>query len=477
MAVDRNTMGALQILDNILARSSGAREQDKQRAFKIAELKVRQDEQELNRLNDKLNRLESQNSQIESKFAGLVGAEAALERLESVTSSDAMSIIGIEKNNAANKLQRLQLQIQDAKNRRAASLGAIAEFEDAAKNLAPDFFNKFRDPGKQDKSILERNEIDAEEFAYMLDALKNEGINLTDIQKAGIQQSFQSLGASRFQRELAESEHNLRNLNLRLKMSQTSGSKKAVKDTQKMMIEQYRQTFDGLKGQAKRLEMDIKDMVNLPELPMSTSDVVAAQKELGREFFRYMKDNQGIIGNVYGKAEELYSAVEDSNNEQERQIAEQEFLRYFMGNTDKIESMLGSNWFSGEEEEALYMTRLVEMAQVLDSFNDLGFEGLGESDTQYVKSVMSEQEPAKASSSPNEKSFFEKGFEYIKDTRSNNGPSLYEKYISPHFGDKESRTNSLIDFGIGVKEDIEEGKEYLKEILQGLTNESKDNDR
>jgi len=207
MAVSQNSIQALEVLNQLLARAQSGREADKDRAMRIMSLKIASDEAEANRLTNYLGSLMAQNAALEQEYVKSTGIQKKMDNM--IVESDyagtgaGSAIVGQKRSTIAMDRAGLKQQISEAETERRDIMGRLGMYYDAANRLAPELFEKYVGVG-EDKTLSGISTIGDDEWAMIKENLKEGGVELTQEREAGLKKALNALGAQRFDMEQRE---------------------------------------------------------------------------------------------------------------------------------------------------------------------------------------------------------------------------------------------------------------------------------
>jgi hypothetical protein len=320
MAVNEQTISALDTLNQILGREWQSREADKDRGLKIAGMKIASNERELDRLNQMVMSKEKQVSELETQFEQLSGVGRSLDKLQEdsgIMNTDAKGLIEKNRSNLAMDREGLLSRLDDLNSRKEGVSRDITSYSSVASELAPELFSKFKGDIKK-QGIREGTQIDAKEWQQIVDYMDfdKDSPRTNAIAKSSLQSAFQKLSKDEFDKAYKESLLNLQQI------ASNRAGKGKEENTTRQFIDRYRQRRDSSLGQTKALGLDPEDAIFLPAVDAATTDVVGALESSAHSLVNWIGDKFDWL-KTSGDIKDLYSAYKEKSESGNRNEATQ----------------------------------------------------------------------------------------------------------------------------------------------------------
>lgn len=321
-------------------------EGEKNRALQMAEMYIRRDESQLDRLHQQNMALKGEYFRAQREAANVVGSLEALDSLSKEDKSignDARSIVGQRLEGFADKKAMLEESIIDNERKildlnnyigeyRQGTFGAKETFEDTRTLEKP-------------KSIREQATVNRNEFNIMVERenILRESQDkppLTEADKRGRWDEYVALGEKAFGQLMEEAKFNalLDQMKAEGLANRNKMDKLASDMQQKQLMDQYRQEGEGWKRVANDvLEIDPKDQITMVTPDASAKTLKGSQDHLARSFadkiIKY-KDEPIFAPNMSPPAlTALMDSYKNATGEKKDAYAKQ-LMRYFSNDPD-----------------------------------------------------------------------------------------------------------------------------------------------
>jgi len=330
MAVNEQTISALDTLNQILGREWQGREADKDRGLKIAGMKIASDERELDRLNIYVSGLEKKQDEMDKEWRDLTGIQNSLNKLQEdsgIKNTDAQGLLELNKKNIAVDRGGLDERLSSVNAKRASLIDDRRIWAKTKYDIAPEAYESYR--GKDYK-------VDAAEWDQMAKDLgfANVDTRASQVMEAGLRKSFETLEAQQYGIEQVEAKSALENRKVvadelrartdrdykmgllglqQYKASLSVGGSDGVDAPDiKQDINDYKQWRDATMGYGKTREMDVSEIAGMPDVLTSATQVSQARDaisvEVGRLFSAASDWDWQVPDEVQGYEDEFKDA-------------------------------------------------------------------------------------------------------------------------------------------------------------------------
>ena len=304
MAIDKNTLGALDLVREMFREQARGREVEKDRGLRIAELKIQSDEAELNRLGqlyrDKVAR--------ENKLRDRAIELGALSERFQGSGTDAAATAARQRDVDLGDRSVLLSEIESLDQGIENLEGSLLRFTGGGQ-AALEFFDEFKNTTKGE-GFIDRSFVGPEELDDLIETARNAGYTVDEPFVAGLQNTLKQLGQQDIDNRFKLMQ--LEQVNLRASLRASAGQLETAVGG---YIDDFRQLRDGALGVAEELGIDTKTFY-IPKVDANVDSVKGAITMTGFHIAEIFDKSQpwGILGGYGGKVEEHVDAYRDAKS-------------------------------------------------------------------------------------------------------------------------------------------------------------------
>ena len=368
MAINTDTLKALDLVKDLLTQQKASKEREKDRGLRIAELKIRSDEAELERMGRLYQMKVEQEQRLRNKAIEL-GVFAERTRGSGTGASQAA---GTKLNQIVSDRGALQEEIGRLDESMGAIESAIISRSEGfqAGNALHDSFRALGKPG----DLIEMSFVDPdeEEFGALIEHAKKLGFKVTDSAefRLGLQTAIELAGQQEFENRVAQRQLELSELQMRFKAEQGQAP-----DLVGELIDDYRQLISNARVRADELGLG-KTFAGFPSVDANAESVMGARDALSLNIAEVVSQAEPwkIAGGFGGKLETLMENYKQARSESNLAAMKEnatEVAALFKASPHELKQLSTGFSFSGDPDSQkklrFHMHQMVDGLNMLDT--------------------------------------------------------------------------------------------------------------